>query len=157
MTREPRVRIEHLSVFPEAGITPTRRPSARTASPVLPWQTRAGRAAPTRARRGIESIYAGYLVDRAESVLAALRLIASHRWSGLVHCAAGKDRTGVVVAVALAEVGVREQAIVEDCAQSASASVRSSGGWSSPRRTLARPKTGRWTGTSHGRSRCGGC
>jgi protein tyrosine/serine phosphatase len=32
----------------------------------------------------------------------------------LVHCAAGKDRTGVVVALALAAVGVERAAIVED-------------------------------------------
>ena len=32
----------------------------------------------------------------------------------LVHCAAGKDRTGVVVALALAAVGVQREAIVAD-------------------------------------------
>ena len=32
----------------------------------------------------------------------------------LVHCAAGKDRTGVVVAMALAAVGVERDAIVAD-------------------------------------------
>jgi len=32
----------------------------------------------------------------------------------LVHCAAGKDRTGVVVAMALAAVGVERSAVVED-------------------------------------------
>ncbi len=32
----------------------------------------------------------------------------------LVHCAAGKDRTGVVVALALAAVGVEREAIVAD-------------------------------------------
>ena len=32
----------------------------------------------------------------------------------LVHCAAGKDRTGVVVALALAAVGVRREAIIAD-------------------------------------------
>ena len=31
-----------------------------------------------------------------------------------MHCAAGKDRTGVVVAMALAAVGVDRQAIVDD-------------------------------------------
>jgi hypothetical protein len=34
--------------------------------------------------------------------------------SAIVHCAAGKDRTGVVVAIALAAVGVPLDAIVED-------------------------------------------
>jgi protein-tyrosine phosphatase len=36
-----------------------------------------------------------------------------------VHCAAGKDRTGVVVAIALAEVGVERSAIIDDYALSA--------------------------------------
>jgi protein-tyrosine phosphatase len=36
-----------------------------------------------------------------------------------VHCAAGKDRTGVVAALALAEVGVEREVIIEDYALSA--------------------------------------
>ena len=36
-----------------------------------------------------------------------------------MHCAAGKDRTGIVVALALREVGVTPEAIVADYARSA--------------------------------------
>ena len=36
-----------------------------------------------------------------------------------MHCAAGKDRTGVVIGLALAEVGVAREAIVADYALSA--------------------------------------
>jgi protein tyrosine/serine phosphatase len=49
-------------------------------------------------------------------VVAALRSIAHARGAALVHCAAGKDRTGVVVALALSVAGVRPDAIVADYA-----------------------------------------
>ena len=52
-------------------------------------------------------------------MLAALRLIAYSDGATIVHCAAGKDRTGVVVALALTEVGVEPAAVVEDYALSA--------------------------------------
>ena len=49
----------------------------------------------------------------------------------LVHCTAGKDRTGIVVALALLAVGVDRQAVVDDYARS-EANLRGSGskGWS---------------------------
>jgi len=58
--------------------------------------------------------YLGYLEDRPDQVVAAVRTIASSEGPVLVHCAAGKDRTGVVVALALSAVGVRPEAIVAD-------------------------------------------
>jgi protein tyrosine/serine phosphatase len=54
------------------------------------------------------------LNTRPDSVVAALRAIAEPSGATLVHCAAGKDRTGLIVAVALALVGVRRDAIVAD-------------------------------------------
>ena len=60
--------------------------------------------------------YLGYLEDRPDQVVAAVRSIARARGAALVHCAAGKDRTGVVVALALRAVGVRRQAVVADYA-----------------------------------------
>ena len=63
--------------------------------------------------------YADMLVVSAEPVTAAVRLATQARDSPLlVHCTAGKDRTGVVVAVLLAAVGVRPQDIVDDYARS---------------------------------------
>ena len=41
--------------------------------------------------------YLGYLSDRPDSVSAALRVIATSTGATVVHCAAGKDRTGTVV------------------------------------------------------------
>jgi len=60
--------------------------------------------------------YLGYLEDRPDQVVGALRSIARDQGAALVHCAAGKDRTGVVVALALTAAGVRPQAIIADYA-----------------------------------------
>lgn len=60
--------------------------------------------------------YLGYLDDRPDQVVAAIRDIATAEGAALVHCAAGKDRTGVVVALALSAVGVRPEAVVADYA-----------------------------------------
>jgi protein tyrosine/serine phosphatase len=112
LTREPRVRIEHLSLFAEAGEL-TDVVAAESDEPVLlPWQKL--EADPEHQRRGVVEIYLRYLDDRPDSVVAALRLVAGADGATIVHCAAGKDRTGVVVALALDEVGVERGAIVED-------------------------------------------
>jgi protein-tyrosine phosphatase len=63
--------------------------------------------------------YLSYLENRPDSIVAALRAIAGTSGAALVHCAAGKDRTGVVVALALVTVGVRREAVVADYAATA--------------------------------------
>jgi len=60
--------------------------------------------------------YLGYLEDRPDQVVGALRSIAHAEGAAVVHCAAGKDRTGVVVALALTVAGVPTQAVVADYA-----------------------------------------
>jgi hypothetical protein len=60
--------------------------------------------------------YLGYLDDRPDQVIGALRSIAQAQCAALVHCAAGKDRTGVVVALALTVARVRPEAIIADYA-----------------------------------------
>jgi len=62
--------------------------------------------------------YLGYLEDRPDQIVAALRSIAHAEGAALVHCAAGKDRTGVVVALALTVAGVRPEDVVDDYAAS---------------------------------------
>ncbi len=62
--------------------------------------------------------YLGYLEDRPDQVVGALRTIARAEGAVLVHCAAGKDRTGVVVALALTVAGVPAGAVVADYAAS---------------------------------------
>lgn len=59
--------------------------------------------------------YPSYLAHRPETVVGAVRAVmrpSSH--PVLFHCAAGKDRTGVVAALLLAVLGVGDDAIVAD-------------------------------------------
>ena len=64
--------------------------------------------------------YLGYLGQRSDAVVAALRALAAPvPGAAVVHCAAGKDRTGVVVALALAVAGVPHEEIVADYALTA--------------------------------------
>ena len=102
-----RVEVRHRSLLPEAG--------ARTDVAVdgrLPW-----RGKPLEGDPG-ESVavrsYLGYLRDRPDSVVAALRDVAHGAGATVVHCAAGKDRTGMVCALALEAVGVARAAVVAD-------------------------------------------
>ncbi|MGZ4457242.1 MAG: tyrosine-protein phosphatase, partial [Blastococcus sp.] len=63
--------------------------------------------------------YLGYLGDRADNVIGALRAVTHGTGAAIVHCAAGKDRTGVVVALALSVAGVPHEEIVADYAMTA--------------------------------------
>jgi protein tyrosine/serine phosphatase len=58
--------------------------------------------------------YLGYLENRPEEVVGALRSIVAAPGAAVVHCAAGKDRTGVVIALALTIAGVEPEVIVAD-------------------------------------------
>jgi protein-tyrosine phosphatase len=58
--------------------------------------------------------YLGYLENRPEEVVGALRSIITAPGAAIVHCAAGKDRTGVVVALALTVAGVEPEVIIAD-------------------------------------------
>ena len=123
MTKEELVEIRHLSLFPEAGRTTDAAAVDSRADEdvpvVLPWQERASQRTDNEHGRGATGVYLRYLADRADSVIGALQVIAGSTGSTIVHCAAGKDRTGVVVAFALAEVGVLPEAIVADYTRSA--------------------------------------
>lgn len=68
----------------------------------------------------IDSVYRYMIEHRADRVAGAVRLIADAPEGGvLVHCTAGKDRTGVVVASALTAVGVPRDQVIADYAASA--------------------------------------
>jgi protein-tyrosine phosphatase len=107
LDHDGRAEVRRRSLYPEAG--------ARTdvdVEVIFPWKARthtedASEPGPVRA-------YLGYLRDRPDSIVAALRDVAHAPGATLVHCAAGKDRTGVVAALALAVSGVRREAIVAD-------------------------------------------
>lgn len=58
--------------------------------------------------------YRGYLARRPDSVAAALSVVATAPGATIVHCAAGKDRTGTVIGLALLVAGVPREEIVAD-------------------------------------------
>ena len=83
---------------------------------LLPRQAADGDAAEPPAVRA----YLAYLQHRGEAVVGALGALASAGpGASVVNCAAGKDRTGVVVAFALAVAGVPDEEIVADYALTA--------------------------------------
>jgi protein-tyrosine phosphatase len=117
MTRESRVVVAHLSLFRErddrAALTEADAGSPDAPPDVPPWERRPSTG------RGFSGLYLGFLAERADSVLAALRMVAHSDGATVVHCTAGKDRTGVVSALALADAGVERPANVADYAASA--------------------------------------
>ncbi|MGI8331604.1 tyrosine-protein phosphatase [Actinomadura scrupuli] len=131
LTRAAGVSIHHLSLFAEGGeytdveadvppeSTEGDGPEARgprvDIDKVLPWQDRRDEAG-QEADRSVGH-YLGYLRERPDSVVNALRVMAASEGAALVHCAAGKDRTGVVCALALEAVGVLREEVVADYAR----------------------------------------
>ncbi|RGE19212.1 tyrosine-protein phosphatase [Leucobacter sp. wl10] len=68
----------------------------------------------------LRDVYRSIATDRVGALVGAVRLIADAPDGGvLVHCTAGKDRTGMVVAVALTAVGVSREHVLADYAASA--------------------------------------
>lgn len=64
--------------------------------------------------------YLSWLSARPKAILNALQPVAEGRTT-LVHCAAGKDRTGVITAVVLLVAGVEDDLIIEDYAHTTGA------------------------------------
>lgn len=106
---EPDVIVHHLSLLPRSG-DEVREVEGDL---LLPWQREVGEEVPVE-RSEARSVYTSYLRDRPDSVLAALAAIAHADGAVVVHCAAGKDRTGVIVALALDIAGVPRSAILAD-------------------------------------------
>lgn len=63
---------------------------------------------------GLVALYHAMLADAGPKFATITALVADGPGPVLVHCAAGKDRTGVAIAVLLAAVGVADQEIVAD-------------------------------------------
>jgi len=71
----------------------------------------------TAAESTVALIYRASVVRNAERIVAGLAAIADAPPGGvLVHCASGKDRTGMIVALALRIAGVPDHAIADDYA-----------------------------------------
>jgi protein-tyrosine phosphatase len=107
MTAEPAVRIEHRSLLPDSGGN-----TDLDADTIEPWGQTDEDESPDEPP--LVRAYMSYLHRRPDSVVGSVRAIARADGAVLVHCAAGKDRTGVVVALALDAAGVDRETIVAD-------------------------------------------
>ncbi|EWT03447.1 protein tyrosine phosphatase [Intrasporangium oryzae NRRL B-24470] len=115
------VRHHHLTLYRED----TEESGIPAAERALPWETDERRAAAEAAehRPGHDEYwsehYLSYLATRPDSVVAALRAVAHSEGAVVVHCAAGKDRTGTIVGLALKVVGTPDEVVMADFAASA--------------------------------------
>ncbi|HWF25929.1 MAG TPA: tyrosine-protein phosphatase [Solirubrobacteraceae bacterium] len=107
MSAERAVRIEHRSLYPDSGGN-----TDLEVGEVKPW----GREDVTQLpeESPIVRSYMSYLRRRPDSIVGSAQTIARADGAVLVQCAAGKDRTGVVVALVLDAVGVDREMIVAD-------------------------------------------
>jgi protein-tyrosine phosphatase len=114
LTRESRVVIEHRSLYTEAG----QHTDAIQADTIIPWQNGVHGADLPDETPTVRA-YCGYLEHRPDSIVASLRTIADPPGGGsvLIHCAAGKDRTGLIIAMAMEVAGAPRDAIVADYAR----------------------------------------
>ena len=121
----PGVVHRHFSLLPERGHHTDVFAVEEEEAPDLPegWvESLLPRQAPEHAQDEPPAVrhYLGYLHDRSDAVVGAVRAVAEARdGASVVHCAAGKDRTGVVVALSLAVAGVPYEEIVADYAMTA--------------------------------------
>lgn len=107
LVADPRVQMRHHSLHPEVGYL-----TDVEVDQLFPWQegertTDADEAPAVRA-------YLGYLRDRPDSVVGALRAIVEADGAAIVHCAAGKDRTGMICAMTHHVGGVAWDDLVAD-------------------------------------------
>ncbi len=107
ITQEPGVRVEHRSLYPHSGGN-----TDLDADSVGLWPKTDASEWPDEPP--VVQAYMSYMTARPDSIVASVRTIANARGAVLVHCAAGKDRTGVVVALALDAAGVERDTIVSD-------------------------------------------
>jgi protein-tyrosine phosphatase len=105
--REPGVRVEHRSLYPRSGGN-----TDLDADSVNLWPPTGPSEWPDEPR--VLQAYLSYMSARPDSIVGSISTIANTPGAVLVHCAAGKDRTGVIVALALDAAGVERGTIVGD-------------------------------------------
>ncbi len=63
----------------------------------------------------LEDLYVAYLCHSGEAIARTFSVLADPKTlPALVHCAAGKDRTGLIAALVLSSVGVEDDLIADD-------------------------------------------
>ncbi|PRP79797.1 Rho GTPase [Planoprotostelium fungivorum] len=68
--------------------------------------------------QGMSGLYRGFVDYCGEEIGTALKIMAGENYPLLVHCTQGKDRTGLVCAMALYCCGIEEEFIIRDYARS---------------------------------------
>jgi protein-tyrosine phosphatase len=108
----PEIAIHHLSLYPD-GTMFLDQPEPPSQVGLLSQPAEEPES--VDGRPAFVAHYLRYLQLRPESIVAAFRAVAEPGGT-IVHCAAGKDRTGVVVALILSAVGVSAEFIAADYA-----------------------------------------
>lgn len=90
------------------------------AAPLDPSEADPAATLKLRTAADLGNHYLGWMSTRPDAILRALQPVMAGRTT-LVHCAAGKDRTGVIAAVVLLVAGVEDELIIEDYAHTAGA------------------------------------
>ena len=73
----------------------------------------------SRVTNDLEELYKYLIDDRQENIKAVFDVMTMEAFPVLVHCTAGKDRTGIITALILGLAGVNRGTIAEDYALSA--------------------------------------
>lgn len=73
-----------------------------------------GRVLPDRTGMDPADTYLGYLADMPDNVVTAMRLIARNDGATVIHCAVGKDRTGIIAAMLLDVAGASHESVITD-------------------------------------------
>jgi protein-tyrosine phosphatase len=88
-------------------------------APLFDGDTRSAERAAAEKLVTLADRYVGMLDFAREPIARVIEVLAHARGGAVYHCAAGKDRTGVISAVLLGAVGVPDDLIVADYALSA--------------------------------------
>lgn len=85
--------------------------------PILDGERRASQQAQERPGFDMSRLYLRMLRDGADDFARAVRTVVAHAHEPIVfHCAAGKDRTGLLAAILLGTLGVSDEDIIDDYA-----------------------------------------
>ena len=87
----------------------------------LALNSRDERAIPDLTADSLVGHYLGYLAVSAAAAVQVFHSLADDGLPAVVHCAAGKDRTGVMTAIVLRALGVPAEVVAQDYARSADA------------------------------------